>query len=218
MEKVPARAKLELIATVLLAAVGGYGDAASYLLVHCFTGHVTGNTVLAAIGLTVRGGHAWQPVLAVCCFLMATAFAQRLRPPERQSLGRSRFRYVLLVEIALLSLGPWLLSVHPALLIAAMCLSLGLQNGALSEADGIGLHTTYLSGMMTHFVRSLVRPGSHSVGLQERKLIALVACGFLAGALCGSLMILHAGTKGIWGMPVGLLAVIGLSFLSPSAI
>ena len=33
----------------VLAFVGGYGDAASFVLAKTFTGHVTGNLVLAAI-------------------------------------------------------------------------------------------------------------------------------------------------------------------------
>jgi uncharacterized membrane protein YoaK (UPF0700 family) len=217
MERVAVQGRLELIAAVFLAATGGYGDAASYLLVHCFTGHVTGNSVLAAIGLAVHGGYAWQPALAVCCFLAATAFAQRLRFPGRQSLGRSRFRYVLLAEMMLLSLGPWLLKVHPALLIIVMCLSLGLQNGALSEAAGIGLHTTYLSGTMTHFVRSLVRPEESSVASQERKFIPVIAGGFFSGAAIGGLVVSHVGPAGIWAMPILLFAVVGLSLLSPPA-
>jgi uncharacterized membrane protein YoaK (UPF0700 family) len=209
------RPRLEGIAATLLAATGGYGDAASFLLANCFSGHTTGNSVLTAIGLTTRGGHAWEPALAVCCFLLATALAQRLRLPANQSLGGTRFRYVLLAEIAMLSLAPFLLKIHRALLIVAMCLSLGFQNGALSQADGIGLHTTYLTGTLTHFVRSLVRPGGSSTAAQERKFIPLLFCSFFAGALCGSLMISHAGPMGIWGMPVLLLAVIGISFLPP---
>jgi uncharacterized membrane protein YoaK (UPF0700 family) len=202
-----------LLAAVLLAATGGYGDASSYLLVHCFAGHVTGNSVLAAIGLSIRG-HAWEPMLAVGCFLSATALALRLRSPGGQGLGGRKFRYVLLLEIVLLMLGPWLLRIHPAALIAAMCLSLGLQNGALSEADGIGLHTTYISGTLTHFVRSLVRPGDAIMAPQERKFIPLVAGGFFSGALCGGLMIVHTGPQGLWGMPFLLLAVRGLSLFS----
>jgi uncharacterized membrane protein YoaK (UPF0700 family) len=35
-----------------LAFIGGYGDAASFVLAKTFTGHVTGNLVLGAIGNT----------------------------------------------------------------------------------------------------------------------------------------------------------------------
>jgi uncharacterized membrane protein YoaK (UPF0700 family) len=215
MENVPTQPVLEGMAALFLVAVGGYGDAASFLLVHCFTGHVTGNTVLTAIAVATGDRNAWQPVLAVGCFLSATAFAQRLRSRGRQALGGVRFRYVLLLEILLLSLGPWMvIGRHLALLIATMCLSLGLQNGALSQADGIGLHTTYLSGTLTHLMRALVWPADTAVASRERKFIPLAACAFLAGALCGSLMIVHAGPRGLWGMPVLLLAVLALSFFS----
>ena len=37
-----------------LAFVGGYGDAASFVLAKTFTGHVTGNLVLAAIAVAAR--------------------------------------------------------------------------------------------------------------------------------------------------------------------
>jgi uncharacterized membrane protein YoaK (UPF0700 family) len=210
----PTQPRLETLAAILLAAAGGYGDAASFLLVHCFTGHVTGNSVLAAAGLTTPGGHAWEPALAVCCFLLATALAQRLRSPGRQGLGGAHFRRVLILEMVVLSASPWLLLVHPAWLIAAMCLSLGLQNGALSQADGIGLHTTYLSGTLTHFVQSLVRPKDPTAAPHERRVILVIAAGFLAGAVCGSVMITRVGPRGIWGMPLILLATLGLSLLT----
>jgi uncharacterized membrane protein YoaK (UPF0700 family) len=213
----PVHSKLETPAAVLLAATGGYGDAASYLLVHCFTGHVTGNSVLAMVGLATPAGHSWEPILAVGCFLMATAIAQRMRSRGAQGLGGAHFRYVLLVEIVLLSLGPLLFNVHAALLIAAMCLSLGLQNGALSQTEGIGLHTTYLSGTLTHFVQSLVRPRDPGTASRERRVILVIAGGFLAGALCGGLAITHVGPGGIWGMPVLLLAVLGLSLSSQAS-
>jgi hypothetical protein len=37
-----------------LAFVGGYGDAASFVLAKTFTGHVTGNLVLAAIAVAAH--------------------------------------------------------------------------------------------------------------------------------------------------------------------
>ena len=216
MESALSRPNAEFVAAMLLAANGGYGDAASILLVHCFTGHVTGNSVLAAVGLAANRGHAWEPVFAVCCFLAATAVAQRLRSPTKQALGNARFRLVLLIEVVLLTAGPWLLMARGSvLLIAAMCISLGLQNGALSQAGGIGLHTTYLTGTMTHFIQSLVRPGDSGVAPEERKPLLMVAAGFFTGALCGALIITRAGAKGLWGMPLLLLPVIGISLLFP---
>ena len=37
-----------------LAFVGGYADASSYLLAQTFTGHITGNSILAAVSLVNR--------------------------------------------------------------------------------------------------------------------------------------------------------------------
>src|SRR6266849_8025030 len=44
-----------------LALIGGYGDAAGFVIAKTFTGHVTGSLVLATIGLA---GHDWRATLA----------------------------------------------------------------------------------------------------------------------------------------------------------
>jgi uncharacterized membrane protein YoaK (UPF0700 family) len=55
-----------------LAFVGGYGDAASFVLAKTFTGHVTGNLVLAAIAVAALD---WRGALghlsAIVTFLIA---------------------------------------------------------------------------------------------------------------------------------------------------
>jgi uncharacterized membrane protein YoaK (UPF0700 family) len=54
-----------------LAFVGGYGDAASFVLAKTFTGHVTGNLVLGAIAVAAQD---WRAVLghltAIVTFLL----------------------------------------------------------------------------------------------------------------------------------------------------
>jgi uncharacterized membrane protein YoaK (UPF0700 family) len=54
-----------------LAFVGGYGDAASFVLAKTFTGHLTGNLVLGAIAVAA---HDWRAMLgrlsAVVTFLL----------------------------------------------------------------------------------------------------------------------------------------------------
>ena len=206
-----------MTAALLLVVVGGYGDAASFLLVHCFSGHVTGNTVLAAIAIT-SGGAVGELLLAVFCFLGATAFAQKLRSSTDRPLGSKGFRYVLIAEIILLLLGPYMLrGQHRALFIAAMCLAFGLQNGVLSKADGIGLHSTYLTGTLTHLLSLLVRADVAGTAASrfETKTLLFVWFAFVAGALCGGLMISHVGPKGTWGMPLLLTAVLAMSFFVP---
>jgi uncharacterized membrane protein YoaK (UPF0700 family) len=200
---------------LFLIAVGGYGDAASFLLVGCFTGHITGNSVLAGIALAT-GGRAWEPILAVFFFLCATAFAQRLRSPSPRPFASRGFHYVLAAEIVLIFLSPiMLMAQHRLAFIAGMSLALGLQNGAFSKADGINLHTTYLTGTLTHLLSVLV--GRSSAGPSatnpETRFIPLAWCAFVAGALCGGLMISRVGPRGVWGMAILLLVVLAISSL-----
>ena len=208
-----------MTAALLLVVVGGYGDAASFVLVRCFSGHVTGNTVLAAIALT-SGGATGELLLAVFCFLCATAIAQRLRSTTDRPLGGNGFRCVLIGEIILLFPSPYMLGgQHRVLFIAAMCLAFGLQNGVLSKAGGIGLHSTYLTGTLTHLLSLLVRAGAADTEATkfETRTLLLVWFAFVAGALCGGLTISHVGPKGVWGMPILLLIVIGMSFFVPNS-
>lgn len=47
-----------------LAFVGGYSDAASFVLAKTFTGHVTGNLVLASLALGLQNGSAAHSVIS----------------------------------------------------------------------------------------------------------------------------------------------------------
>jgi uncharacterized membrane protein YoaK (UPF0700 family) len=220
VDTVPIRMPIwDLTGALLLVAVGGYGDAASFLLVGCFTGHTTGNTVLAAIAVAT-GGRVWEPVLAVVCFLCATALAQRLRTSPEQPFGSRGFHYVLGAEIPLVFISPFLLMAHHRYsFIACMSVALGLQNGAVSRTDGINLHTTYLTGTVTRLLGLLVGPGSAkaSMNRSEMRFIPLAWCAFIAGALCGGVTVSHAGPRGVWGMPILLVAALTISSLVPDA-
>jgi uncharacterized membrane protein YoaK (UPF0700 family) len=209
----------DLTGALLLVAVGGYGDAASFLLVGCFTGHTTGNSVLAAIA-AATGGRVWEPVLAVVCFLCATALAQRLRTSPEQPFGSSGFHYVLGAEILLVFASPFMLMAHHRYsFIACMSVALGLQNGAVSRTDGMSLHTTYLTGTLTRLLGLLVEPGSAKASMNrfEMRFIPLAWCAFIAGAMCGGVTVSHAGPRGVWGMPILLVAALTISSLVPDA-
>ncbi len=51
-----------------LAFVGGYADASSYLLARTFTGHLTGNCVLAAVSAAGKEWYLIGPTLGRPCF------------------------------------------------------------------------------------------------------------------------------------------------------
>jgi uncharacterized membrane protein YoaK (UPF0700 family) len=54
--------------SVGLAFVGGYGDAASFILAKTFTGHVSGNVVLGAIAIAARD---WRATLGSLSAIVA---------------------------------------------------------------------------------------------------------------------------------------------------
>ena len=218
VDKIPVQMSVwHLTGALVLVAIGGYGDGASFVLVGCFTGHTTGNCVLAAIALAT-GGRVWEPVLAVVCFLGATALALRLRTSSEQPFGSRGFHYVLGTEIFLVFVSPFVLIAHHRYaFIACMSLALGLQNGAVSKTDGMTLHTTYLTGTLTRLLGLLIDPGSAktSMNKSEMRFIPLAWCAFVVGALCGAVTTSHAGAKGVWGMPLLLTAVLAISSLAP---
>src|SRR5580658_6135256 len=72
-----------------LAFVGGYADASSYLLARTFTGHLTGNSVLAAVSAASKDWYLTLDRLVavivflggILCSLTLNRFApSRLRP------------------------------------------------------------------------------------------------------------------------------------------
>ncbi len=86
-----------------LAFVGGYSDAASYILAGSFTGHITGNSVLAAVSLANRD---WlltiSRLLAVGAFLLGILLSSVVdwlvkRKPSRSSLTVALFLEAILI-------------------------------------------------------------------------------------------------------------------------
>jgi uncharacterized membrane protein YoaK (UPF0700 family) len=209
----------EMIAAVVLAAVGGYGDAACFLLVRCFTGHVTGNMVLAGVAIMTRG--SIEPFLSVICFLCATVLTQRLRFSSLGRLGEGSMHFVLVGEIALLLLAPRLLvTQHREWFISTMSVALGMQNGALSKVDGTSVHTTYLTGNITHLL-SLLAQSKTLRGMDqspEMKKLFAVWFSFVLGVLGGAWSTSRLGPKGILGMPLLLLIVSVPRFFAPNRI
>ena len=67
-----------------LAFIGGYGDAASFVLAKTFTGHVTGNLVLGAIAVPTQD---WRAMLghltAIVTFLLGTVLSIVIARPSK---------------------------------------------------------------------------------------------------------------------------------------
>jgi uncharacterized membrane protein YoaK (UPF0700 family) len=209
-----------------LAFVGGYCDAAGYVLAKTFTGHITGTLVLAAISLA---GHDWRTflrhLLAIALFL--TGVASILITERFIARAPSRFLLpiVMGMEVVLISTAYFALSSHLTvsfgLFVACMSLPLGLQNGAFSQAGGISVHTTYLTGMITSLLKTeaqrrspdtTARDGATSD--QKAKLLGGIWLAFILGATVGAAMVFWLGAPGVLGAAFLLLAMLIVPFMS----
>jgi uncharacterized membrane protein YoaK (UPF0700 family) len=203
-----------------LAFVGGYGDAASFVLAKTFTGHVTGNLVLAAIAVAARD---WRGVLkhlsAIVTFLMGISLSvlsvRRLKVWSSWQLLPT----IMGIEVVLIVAASFALvsdSAHGVeMFVVFVSLALGLQNGAFRAVQGISVHTTYLTGMITSLISTetekyasgvtspVARVHDPKMGLLYRIWIA-----FVLGAGTGAAMVLHFRALGMLGAAVLLILLI----------
>ena len=207
-----------------LAFVGGYADASSYLLAGAFTGHLTGNCVLAAVS---AAGKDWyltlDRLLAVIVFLGGILFSltlNRLVPVRlrQYSLAIAMFIEVLLILSAFLFLSN---RANAELFIVCMCLALGIQNDALHKTNGISVHSTYMTGMVTTLMqksfdhlssrRSLNEDSSTSRDptLLTIQVLAPMWISFIFGALTGAVIVSSFHSIGLLGIVVPLVLLIG---------
>ncbi len=191
-----------------LAFVGGYGDAASFVLAKTFTGHVTGNLVLAAIAVAA---HDWRAVLehlsAIITFLMGISLSVLIVRPLKAwpSLPTIMGIEVILIVIASLALASGV--AHGIeIFVIFVSLALGLQNGAFRRVGGISVHTTYLTGMITSLISaeaekyaSEVIPPDVRASDPKIGLLCGVWIAFVLGAGTGAAMVLHFKALGMLG-------------------
>ena len=201
-----------------LAFVGGYGDAASFILAKTFTGHVTGNFVLTAISLA---GQDWQTflrrVLAIALFILGIILSVMLDRWLARKLSGSFLSWVLGLEILLISLSYVLLTsafaARLGLFVTCMAIALGLQNGAWREAGGITVHSTYLTGMITSLVTSgtqryIFKTPGEARAAAKISLLSGIWLAFVAGATAGAALVFGLGALGILGSALVLLALL----------
>ena len=194
-----------------LAFVGGYGDAASFVLAKTFTGHVTGNLVLAAIA---AAAHDWRatlaPLSAIVTFLIGIFLSVLIVRPLKTWSSWPLLRTVMGIEVILLVAASLALSSGLAhrvgIFVIFLSLALGLQNGAFRRVGGISVHTTYLTGMITSLISTEAEQyTSAEVPHDERahdpkiELLCGVWIAFVLGAGTGAAMSFHFKALGILG-------------------
>jgi uncharacterized membrane protein YoaK (UPF0700 family) len=203
-----------------LAFVGGYGDAASFVLARTFTGHVTGNFVLAAV--TVATGE-WRAVLgplsAIVTFLLGVLLSALIARPLKAWLLWPLLPTVMGIEVILIAAASLALaSAVPhgvAVFVIFVSLALGLQNGAFRSAGGISVHTTFLTGMITRLISaeadkftSEVIPQPVRTSDAEIGLLSGIWISFALGAATGAAIVLHFKALGMFGAALVLTILI----------
>jgi uncharacterized membrane protein YoaK (UPF0700 family) len=203
-----------------LAFVGGYGDAASFVLTKTFTGHVTGNLVLAAIAVAARD---WRALLehlsAIVTFLIGISLSVVIVRPLKAWPSRPLLPTVMGIEVILIVAASFALASDRAygleMFVIFVSLALGLQNGAFRRVGGISVHTTYLTGMITSLISteteryaSEVIPPSVRIHDPKIGLLYKIWIAFGLGAGTGAAMVLHFKALGMLGAAVLLIPLI----------
>jgi uncharacterized membrane protein YoaK (UPF0700 family) len=204
-----------------LAFIGGYAYASSYLLARTFTGHLTGNCVLAAVSTASGDWHlSLVRFLAVIVFLggiLCSLVLNRFAPIRwRQfSLAIAMFIEVLLFLSASLFLGN---RANEELFIICMCLALGIQNGSLHKTSGSSVHSTYMTGMVTVLMQKSFDHLSAKHSLKEDsardsarltiRVLALMWISFISGALTGAVIVSSFQRIGLLGIVLLLILLI----------
>ena len=194
-----------------LAFVGGYGDAAGFVLAKTFTGHVTGNLVLAAIAVAA---HDWRAMLghlsAIVTFLIGIFVSVLIVRPLKAWSSWPLLPAIMGMEVILIAAASLALASGLAhgveIFVIFVSLALGLQNGAFRRAGGISVHTTYLTGMITSLISteaeqyaSQVVPPPVSAHDPKISLLCGIWIAFVVGAGTGAAMVLHFSAVGMLG-------------------
>lgn len=202
------------------AFVGGYGDAAGFILAKTFTGHVTGNLVLAAIAIVA---HDWRSTFAhfsaVTCFLAGIPLSVLIARLPAGWPPLPLLTTVVGIEVILIIAAYLALASHAAagveVLVICLSLALGLQNGAFRGTGGISVHTNYLTGMITGLIAGKVEkfalqvaPGG-AIGTDPKsRLLFGIWAVFVLGAVTGAAAVLNFKEPAILGAALILLAII----------
>lgn len=203
-----------------LAFVGGYCDAAGFVLAKTFTGHVTGNLVLGAIAVAAKD---WRATLghlsAIVTFLIGVVLSMLIARPLKAWPSWPLLPTVMGMEVILIVAASLALASRVAsrveIFVIFVSLALGLQNGAFSRVGGISVHTTYLTGMITSLISAEAEKYTSGlpptpVGAPDSKigLLCKIWIAFVLGAGIGAAMVLHFKEFGILGAAVLLIALV----------
>jgi uncharacterized membrane protein YoaK (UPF0700 family) len=194
-------------AAVALTVVAGSVDAVGYLtLSRLFTAHMSGNTIAMAVVLgRADVGTVLERGIPIGVFVLGVAVGTATS--ELEETRGIQHPYLLLYTLeAVLLLLFWLLGERlapdgglagsdgwPFYVLASLAtLPMGVQNATLQRVGGRGVHTTYISGVLTSLARALVhavsRSGRAGQAGEPLALYGGVWTGYLVGAIAATLI------------------------------
>lgn len=196
------------LAAVGLAAIAGWVDAVAYLGLHSYVANMTGVVVLLGLaGADLDLPGVGRQALILSGFMAGVLLSRLLRrlgwgPAPSYALSS----VVVLACIGRLGAGP--------LAVAALALSMGLQNAASTVFGGVGLNTVFLTGNMQRLGEFLSPDPATSApatsvpatsgtrrGFAPRLLPAVVLM-YAVGAAAGALALRHlAGCSAVAAGP-----------------
>jgi uncharacterized membrane protein YoaK (UPF0700 family) len=104
------------------------------------------------------------------------------------------------------------------LFIVCMCLALGIQNGALDKTNGISVHSTYMTGMVTTLMqksfdhlsskRSPKEESSRDSARLTIQVLAPMWISFIFGAVTGAVIVSSFHSIGLLGIVLSLILLI----------
>lgn len=208
------------VRTLLLAAVGGAVDAVGFLLLFgLFTAHMSGNTTRLAVdlGTGVVGPDAVARLAALVTFTLGLVVGVVVVAATDGRGGRA-----LGVEMGVLAavmVAGEVARDHGALghrsalfvvLVGFLALAMGVQNGFLRRVAGTGVHTTFVSGMLTAMAEDGVAAWRDRTDAGARRRLRLhggIWVAYFAGGTVGAALALEWGFWAL-GLPIVGLAVV----------
>lgn len=204
---------------LLLAFIGGFTDANSFINFEVFTGHLTGNSILSAIYIVQDNMPLFLlSIISLICFLVGSILGAIIRTRFNYRFSRSftLFLIVLLLLVTVM-IHQYLGNTdsntdniinHKFLMISLVSMAMGIQNGFFNQTMGIGAHTTYITGMTTSLISALIIKTKDPLKTRNSKIILpLLISTFILGAFAGAIVATKQGLE-------SYMLVLGFSFIA----
>jgi uncharacterized membrane protein YoaK (UPF0700 family) len=176
---------------------------------------MTGNVVFTGFALVGAPGFSLSASLAALAGFLVGALAggsltSRLGHDRGLLLRAGAAAELVLVTAALALTASLATATGPAAAgrdgdAALLALAMGIQNAVARRLAVPDLTTTVLTMTLTGIAAD-VRAKDHGLAGLSRRVLAVAT--MFAGAACGALLVLHAGTTAALGLAVGLLAMV----------